>query len=128
MSKRIWSIEFDREASRELDDLDGQIAKRILRFLNERLSQLENPRSIGESLKGSATGEKSIGDSLSARTRCARHGRQGTARRARELSMSSAMRWAKNAPVSMNTRFTGRSRADPRRPQPGACTCRAPRS
>ena len=37
--------------------MDGQIAKRILRFLNERLSQLENPRSIGESLKGPIWGE-----------------------------------------------------------------------
>jgi mRNA interferase RelE/StbE len=57
MSKRIWSIELDREASRELDDLDGQVAKRILKFLNERLAHLEDPRSIGESLRGPIWGE-----------------------------------------------------------------------
>jgi mRNA interferase RelE/StbE len=57
MSKRIWSIEFDRQAARELDDLDGQVAKRILRFLMKRLAQLEDPRSIGESLKGPVWGE-----------------------------------------------------------------------
>jgi mRNA interferase RelE/StbE len=57
MSRRIWSIEFDRQASRELDDLDGQVARRILKFLNERLAQLEDPRSIGESLRGPLWGE-----------------------------------------------------------------------
>ena len=57
MSKRIWSIEFDRQASRELDDLDGQVAKRILKFLNERLARLEDPRSLGESLRGPIWGE-----------------------------------------------------------------------
>ncbi|HEX7507352.1 MAG TPA: type II toxin-antitoxin system RelE/ParE family toxin [Polyangia bacterium] len=50
-------MEFDRQASRELDDLDGQVARRILKFLNERLAQLEDPRSIGESLRGPLWGE-----------------------------------------------------------------------
>ena len=57
MSKRTWSIEFDRQASRELDDLDGQVAKRILKFLNQRLAQLEDPRTIRESLRGPIWGE-----------------------------------------------------------------------
>ena len=57
MSKRTWSIEFDRQASGELDDLDGQVAKRILKFLNQRLAQLEDPRTIGESLRGPIWGE-----------------------------------------------------------------------
>jgi mRNA interferase RelE/StbE len=57
MSQRVWSIEFDRQAARELDDLDGQVAKRILKFLNERLAPLEDPRSIGESLRGPIWGE-----------------------------------------------------------------------
>ena len=57
MSKRFWSIEFDRQAARELGDLDGQVAKRILKFLNERLAQLEDPRSLGESLRGPIWGE-----------------------------------------------------------------------
>ena len=57
MSKRVWSIEFDRQAARELGDLDGQVAKRILKFLNERLAQLEDPRTIGESLRGPIWGE-----------------------------------------------------------------------
>ena len=34
-----------------------QIAKRILLFLHERVSSLEDPRSIGEALKGSRFGD-----------------------------------------------------------------------
>lgn len=48
-----WIIEFDPAAEKELDKLDNQQAKRILRFLFDRVAQLDNPRSIGEALKGS---------------------------------------------------------------------------
>ena len=48
-----WIIEFDPAAEKELDKLDNQKAKRILRFLFDRVAQLDNPRSIGEALKGS---------------------------------------------------------------------------
>lgn len=51
-----WRIEFDRAAERELGKLDPQVAKRILLFLQERVSNLEDPRSIGEALKGSRLG------------------------------------------------------------------------
>ncbi|MDE2314440.1 MAG: type II toxin-antitoxin system RelE/ParE family toxin [Elusimicrobia bacterium] len=52
-----WRIEFDSAAERELDKLDPQVAKRILKFLSERLAPLSNPRSLGEALKGSKLGE-----------------------------------------------------------------------
>jgi mRNA interferase RelE/StbE len=52
-----WSIKLDRQAERDLDHLDPQIARRINRFLFERVAQLDNPRSIGEALKGSELGE-----------------------------------------------------------------------
>lgn len=48
-----WTVELDPSAERELGKLDSQHAKRILRFLFERVSHLEDPRSIGEALKGS---------------------------------------------------------------------------
>jgi len=48
-----WTVELDHSVERELDKLDPQQAKRILRFLFERVSHLEDPRSIGEALKGS---------------------------------------------------------------------------
>src|ERR1700687_5104337 len=47
-----WRIEFERAAERELGKLDPQNAKRILSFLNDRVRPLENPRSIGEALRG----------------------------------------------------------------------------
>jgi mRNA interferase RelE/StbE len=52
-----WRIEIDRVALRELDRLDPQVSKRILAFLHERLAKLSDPRSIGESLKGSKLGD-----------------------------------------------------------------------
>lgn len=52
-----WKIELDPSAVRELDKLDPQIAKRILSFLHRRVAVLEDPRSIGEPLKGSRLGD-----------------------------------------------------------------------
>ena len=37
--------------------MDKQIARRITTFLRERVSVLDDPRSIGEALKGSKLGE-----------------------------------------------------------------------
>lgn len=48
-----WIIEFDPSAVKELDKLDPQQAKRILRFLFDRVARLDDPRSMGEALKGS---------------------------------------------------------------------------
>ena len=52
-----WTIEFERSAERELDKLGHEAAKRILRFLHERIAPLDDPRVIGEALKGSKLGE-----------------------------------------------------------------------
>lgn len=52
-----WKVEIDPAAERELDKLDPQIARRILSFLHERIAVLDDPRSIGEPLKGSKLGE-----------------------------------------------------------------------
>lgn len=46
-----WTVELEPSVEKELDKLDPQQAKRILRFLFERFSHLEDPRSIGEALK-----------------------------------------------------------------------------
>lgn len=48
-----WTVELDPSVEKELDKLDPQQTKRILRFLFERVAHLEDPRSIGEALKGS---------------------------------------------------------------------------
>ncbi|MBI3553317.1 MAG: type II toxin-antitoxin system RelE/ParE family toxin [Elusimicrobia bacterium] len=52
-----WRIEFDPGAARELDKLDSQASRRILKFLSERIAPSSNPRSFGEALKGSKLGE-----------------------------------------------------------------------
>lgn len=52
-----WSIDFDPRAKRELENLDPQVNRRISRFLFERISSLENPRSIGQALKGTEFGD-----------------------------------------------------------------------
>lgn len=52
-----WKVEFDRTAERDLDKLDLQTARRILAFLHDRVAMLNDPRSIGEALKGSKLGE-----------------------------------------------------------------------
>ena len=52
-----WKIELDPAAERELDKIDRQTARRILAFLHGRVAALDNPRSIGEALKGSKLGD-----------------------------------------------------------------------
>ena len=52
-----WRIELDEAATRDLDKLDPQISKRILKFLRDRLAVLDDPRSIGEALRGSRLGD-----------------------------------------------------------------------
>ena len=51
-----WRVELDKSAEKELDKLDRQTATRILIFLNERVSSRDDPRSIGEALKGAKLG------------------------------------------------------------------------
>ena len=52
-----WRVEIDSAAERDLDKLDPQMARRILAFLHGRIAPLDDPRSIGEALKGSRLGD-----------------------------------------------------------------------
>ena len=52
-----WQIEFEDAALKELAKLDKPVARRIVAFLRERVAALDDPRSIGEALKGSRLGE-----------------------------------------------------------------------
>lgn len=52
-----WKVKLNDKAEKELDKLDKPVAQRILRFLYERVALLDDPRSIGEDLKGSQLGE-----------------------------------------------------------------------
>ncbi len=51
-----WKIELDPSVERELNKMDPQNARRILAFLHERVAVLDDPRSMGEVLKGSKLG------------------------------------------------------------------------
>ena len=53
----VWRIELDDAAKKDLANLDRQIARRIMAFLRERVAVLDDPRSIGEALKGSKLGD-----------------------------------------------------------------------
>jgi len=53
----VWDLKFDEGAKKDLAKLDKQIAKRLTTFLVERVAALDDPRSIGEALKGSKLGD-----------------------------------------------------------------------
>ena len=53
----VWRIEINPAAARELQKLDPPVARRITGFLRDRLAMLDDPRSIGEALKGASLGE-----------------------------------------------------------------------
>lgn len=53
----VWRIDIDDKAKKELAGLDRTQAKRIATFLHERVAKLDDPRSIGEALKGSKLGD-----------------------------------------------------------------------
>ncbi len=52
-----WTVEFDAAAAKELRKLDPPVARRIVAFLRERVAPADNPRAIGEALRGDALGE-----------------------------------------------------------------------
>lgn len=51
-----WRIEFDPAAVDELARLDRPVQKRILKVLRERIAPLDDPRSLGEALRGNQLG------------------------------------------------------------------------
>jgi len=52
----VWTIKIEESAAKELKKVDKTTAQRILKFLGKRVSVLENPRTIGEPLKGPKLG------------------------------------------------------------------------
>jgi mRNA interferase RelE/StbE len=51
-----WKIDFIPEVEKTLTHLGAEAAKRIVKFMRRRVAALEDPRSIGEPLKGSRLG------------------------------------------------------------------------
>jgi len=53
----VWQIEFDSSASKDVQKLDRQVARRITTFLRERVAPLPDPRALGQALRGERFGE-----------------------------------------------------------------------
>jgi mRNA interferase RelE/StbE len=51
-----WTVEFDPQAEKELDRLDSQQAKRILKYLFERIATDKDPRRFGDPLRSNLAG------------------------------------------------------------------------
>ncbi len=52
----VWTIEYTETSRKQLKKLDKQIAKRILDYMDARVSGSKNPRSSGKVLVGSLGG------------------------------------------------------------------------
>lgn len=53
----VWQIRFTVQADKAMSKLDAQVNRRIIAFLEECIANLDDPRSVGEALKGSRLGE-----------------------------------------------------------------------
>lgn len=45
-----WTIEWEEKALKELNKLDKPVRKKIFKILNDRIANLENPRTSGKPL------------------------------------------------------------------------------
>jgi mRNA interferase RelE/StbE len=53
---RVWRIEFDSDAARDLRKLGAEPRRLILRYLRQRLATAEDPRRFGRPLTGDLKG------------------------------------------------------------------------
>jgi mRNA interferase RelE/StbE len=51
-----WTVEVSRSVEKELRQIGPEAARRVLRFLRERVAVLDDPRSIGGPLHGPELG------------------------------------------------------------------------
>jgi mRNA interferase RelE/StbE len=51
-----WNLELSPRAQQQLDKLDRTTARRISKFLYERVGRLNDPRQLGEPLMGTLRG------------------------------------------------------------------------
>ena len=52
-----WKVELADSAAKQLRKLDPQVARRLLTSLRDRIAPLDDPRSIGEALRGKQFGD-----------------------------------------------------------------------
>lgn len=51
-----WKVEWSKGAERDLENLSSEVEKRVIDFIENRIVSLENPRDIGEALRGGKLG------------------------------------------------------------------------
>ena len=49
----VWQIKLSNTARKQFAKLDPSVAKRLAKFLRERIAPLDDPRSVGKALLGS---------------------------------------------------------------------------
>lgn len=47
-----WAIDYTQTARKQLTKLDKPVARRILDFMDERVAEQEDPRTLGKALTG----------------------------------------------------------------------------
>ena len=52
----MWEIEYSEKAAQELLRIDREAARRIKRYLDERIATDDDPRRFGEGLTGNMSG------------------------------------------------------------------------
>jgi mRNA interferase RelE/StbE len=53
---KVWRVEFDRDAAKDLRKLGKTAQAAILRYLRERIATAEDPRRFGKPLAGDLAG------------------------------------------------------------------------
>ncbi len=51
-----WTVSFGEDAKKSLKQLDRQVAKRLTRFMRERVAVADDPRTLGRALGGDLSG------------------------------------------------------------------------
>ena len=52
-----WIIKYTESSSKQLKKLDRQTALRVIDYMDERVAVVDDPRTLGKSLKGPKMGE-----------------------------------------------------------------------
>ena len=58
----MYRVEWSERAVRQLDKLDRQAARAIVRFMAERVSAADSPRTTGNPLRGEGLWRYRVGD------------------------------------------------------------------
>jgi len=52
-----WSLSYSSEAVRQLQGMDPPASRRLVKYLEDRVANLEDPRQAGKALQGSRWGD-----------------------------------------------------------------------